>query len=113
MAGITTPLLSLLKGQTSFDGAVGLVDVGMVKTDNFVSGHGSACGELLSDEELNLFHVFGNFALGFAAIGPVATGKAVLVFGLSYGKQFFCCCQLLLDGIKKFCECHFQEVMGW
>ena len=74
----------------------------MVKTDDFVGGHGSACSQLLSDKELNLFHVLSNLALGFAAIGPVATGKAVLVFGLSYGEQFFCCRQLLLDGIEEF-----------
>ena len=102
----------------TFDAANWKVSMGNTKSavinlTDFEGFHGSACGKFLSDEELNLFHVLGNLALGFAAICPVATGKAVLVFGLSHGEQFFCCCQLLLDGIEEFCGCHFQVVMGW
>ncbi len=80
---IAAPLLCLLQCQTTFDDPVGLVDAGMVKTDDVVSGHGSASGKFLCHQELNLFHLLGNLALGFAALGPVATCEAMLVFGLS------------------------------
>ena len=55
----------------------------VVNLPDFKSSHGSAKGEFLSHEVLNLFHALSNFALGFAASCPVATGKAMLVFGLS------------------------------
>jgi hypothetical protein len=82
--GIAAPLLCLLKGQASFDGAVGFVDVGVIKADDFVGGHGSACSELLSNEELDSLHVFINFALGWSAGGKIAACKAVHVLGLSF-----------------------------
>lgn len=91
----------------AFDAANWKISMGNTKSavinlTDFKDFHGSACGKFLGDEELNLLHVLSNLAFGFAAIGPVATGKAVLVFGLSYGEQFFCCCQLLLDGVEEF-----------
>jgi len=77
---------------TNWEVPMGNAKRAVINLTDFKGFHGSECGKFLSDEELNLFHVLGNLALGFAAFGPVATSKAVLVFGLGYGEQFFCCC---------------------
>jgi hypothetical protein len=63
--------------------AVRYAEGAVINLSNFKLLHGSAHCKLLSHEVLNLFHAFSNFALGFAASCPVATGKAMLVFGLS------------------------------
>jgi hypothetical protein len=55
-----------------------------VNLSNFKGCHGSAKGEFLSNEVLDLFHVLGYLALCLAALGPVGSCKAMLVFGLSF-----------------------------
>ena len=96
--GISAPLLGLLKGQPTFDGAVWSVEVGVVKTNDLVGGHGSASSKFLSDKELDFFHVLADFALCLAALGEIATGKAVGIFGLSCEQKLFGCCELFFDG---------------
>ena len=81
---ISAPLLSLLKGQPTFDGAVWFVEVGVVKTNDLVGGHGLAGSKFLSHQELHLFHLFCHFALCRAASGPVTASKAMLIFGLRF-----------------------------
>jgi len=60
--------------------------------------HGSAEGKLLGDEELNFLHLFGDFALGFAAFGEVTTSEAMGVFGLGSGEALLGFFKLLEDG---------------
>ena len=78
--------------------AMGNAKRAVINLADFKGFHGSACGEFLGDEELNLFHVLGNLALGFAALGKITTGKAMGVFGLSNGQKLFGCGELLFDG---------------
>lgn len=68
-----------------------------VNLSNFKGFHGSAQGEFLSNEVLNLFHVLGNFALCLAALGPVSASKRMLVLSLGFCEQLLDCCEFGFD----------------
>jgi len=70
----------------------------VVKADDFVSVHGSAKGELLSDQRLHSFHVLVNSALGFAAGSEITASKAVEVFGLGIAEALLSVLKLLNNG---------------
>lgn len=97
--GVSAPLLSLLKSQTTFNSSVWFVDAGMVKTNDLVGGHGSAGSKFLSHQELHLFHLFRHLAFCCAASSPVTASKAMLIFGLRFCQQFLCKSELGFDGV--------------
>ena len=70
----------------------------MIKTDDFVGGHGLACGKFLSDEELNLLHQLVNATLCLAAGCKITASKAVDVFSLSLREQLLGAFKLESDG---------------
>ena len=70
----------------------------VVNLPNFKSFHGSAKGELLSNQRLHSFHVLVNSALGFAAGSEITASKAVEVFGLGIAEALFSVLKLLNDG---------------
>ena len=69
----------------------------MVKADDVVSRHGSAQGEFLSNEVLNLFHMLGYLALCLAALSPVSTSETVLILSLGFCEQLLDCCEFGFD----------------